>query len=192
MTLIYSVIESRHLTLRRMYEGKDMTGLTVREDLSKYCHMSYYNRRYDPFASDYNGDQGYFVYDDQLFNRKIFISRIQLGLSLPFHQDNGIKALFHLIEKSNNHEDYDRMDPSRRVWWIDNMQCTVLQMLDTEGNIVLFCKNGRTRSPMYLVAYLIIVHAMSVHKAMDIVADLLQQQRGQILDRFESLAWCPL
>jgi hypothetical protein len=51
--------------------------------------------------------------------------------------------------------------------------------LDTRGNIVLFSKNGRTRSPMYLVAYLIIMHCMSVPSAMDIVGNLLIEQRGR-------------
>ena len=185
VALTYCVIESRHLTLRRYYDGRDVSGLTARQELVEYRNHYNYSRRYDPLAN--NGDQGYFVYEDDIFNRKIFISKREVGLSQAFHEENQIQFLFHMINKSNNHEDYDRMDPARRIWWVDNVQYMTLQMLDAPGNIVLFCNNGRTRSPMYLVAYLIIVQSMPVHKAMDIVSELLRQQRGYTLDRFASL-----
>ena len=185
MALIYSVIESKHEELRRFYQGKDLSRFTEREVLSTYrSGKHYFQRSHDLALSD---DQGYFVYDDVVMKRKIFIGKKDVGLSLPFHQEFDIEGLFHLIIKSNNHEDFDRMDEPRRQWWIDNMQYVALQMLDTTGNIVLFCNNGRTRSPMYLVAYLVIMYTMSVSNAMDFVGQLLLEQRGLQLDRFKSL-----
>jgi hypothetical protein len=79
------------------------------------------------------------------------------------------------------------MSKSLKQWWIDNMKYVALQMLDTAGDIVLLCKNGRTRSPMYLVAYLIIIYGMSVNAAMNSIGDLLQEQRELELDRHRSL-----
>lgn len=72
-------------------------------------------------------------------------------------------------------------------WWIDNMQHVALQLLDTAGDVVIFCNKGRSRSPMYLVAYLILIHCMTPDESMTLVAGLLLEQRNEILDRYGSL-----
>jgi hypothetical protein len=79
------------------------------------------------------------------------------------------------------------MTDKTKQWWIDNMMHVAIQMLDSEGDIVLFCKQGRSRSPMYLVAYLVIVHNMSTHTAMEVIRKLLREERGEELDRFGCL-----
>ena len=56
-----------------------------------------------------------------------------------------------------------------------------------EGNVVLTCINGRSRSPMFLVAYLILCGDMESEDAMSVVGDALFLQRGEVLDRFGSL-----
>lgn len=80
------------------------------------------------------------------------------------------------------------MTPQRRQWWVHNMIHVVLQMVRTSGNIVLLCNHGRSRSPMYLVAYLIIIHSMSSVAAKALVHELLAVQRQEHLDRFETLS----
>lgn len=59
------------------------------------------------------------------------------------------------------------------------------QMHNTAGNIALACNNGRSRSPMYLVAYLIICYDLTPNDARDTVMKLLRSQRGEELDRHD-------
>ena len=70
---------------------------------------------------------------------------------------------------------------------MDNMKIVTLQLLHVEGNVVLFCNTGRTRSPMYVVVYLVIVYGMSVESAMNKIGCLLKEQRHLELDRHRSL-----
>lgn len=185
-TLIYSVIESRHIELRRRYENKDLTPFTARESLIDYIHNIYYDRVVVANIST-TFDRGYFVYHDVLRGRNIYVSCKEVGLSFCFHEAKEISSLFHLINKSSNHQHYQDMTHTTKQWWIDNMQYVALQILDTEGNVVLFCNKGRTRSPMYLVAYLIIMYSMTVSHAMSVVGKLLEEQRGLTIDRHDSL-----
>jgi len=59
----------------------------------------------------------------------------------------------------------------------------VLQLRRTEGNVVINCKNGRTRSPMYLVAYLMLCYDMEVEDARSIIGKQLRAERNLELDR---------
>ena len=74
-----------------------------------------------------------------------------------------------------------------QAWIVDNMKSVALQLYDTEGNIVMFCNNGRTRSPMYLVAYLVIFHDVFLSEAVAQIKVLLLQFRGYKLDRYDQL-----
>ena len=56
-------------------------------------------------------------------------------------------------------------------------------MYETDGNIAVSCHNGRTRSAIYLVAYLMAAYNMDANEAKVSVAKCLQQQRGLELDR---------
>lgn len=179
--LRYGIIESRHVELRRKYAGSDVSRLTEGESPEDYAM----NR--DGIGSTSNVKQGFIVFYDELRHRNIYVSSLQVGVSRAFHEEHGIKTLFHLIKKNSNHESYDDMTLTTRKWWLDNMQYVAVQMLDAEGNIVLICNSGRTRSPMYLVAYLIIMYSMTVRKSMKVVADLLNEQRSLVLDRYRSL-----
>ena len=183
--LKYSVLESRYDVLKRLYANKDLSGLTAREDVTSYAsHSSYTRRAHDLPTSD---DKGYMVYFDELRQRNIYVSSKEVGLSNAFHTEKDIQYLFHMICKSNNHQHSTDMTPSRRQWWTDNMQYIALQLFETEGNVVLFCNNGRTRSPMYIVAYLIIIYGMNVNDAMHVIEKLLMEQRHLELDRYDSL-----
>jgi hypothetical protein len=59
--------------------------------------------------------------------------------------------------------------------------------IDAEGDVVLLCNRGRSRSPMYLVAYLVVMYNMKSCAAMKCVGKLLLEQRGEVLDRYGSL-----
>ena len=91
------------------------------------------------------------------------------------------------LKKSTNHESFDSMTKGRAMWWLDNVRYVVLQLFDADGDALLCCRNGRTRSPMYLVAYLVIIYNMTTLNAKKVVAKLLHESRGMELDRFDSL-----
>ena len=57
-----------------------------------------------------------------------------------------------------------------------------MQLHKTEDNVVIFCKNGRTRAPIYLVAYLILCYDMTVMHARGKVHNMLYKERHHILD----------
>ena len=57
-------------------------------------------------------------------------------------------------------------------------------MLHTnEGNAVLCCNGGRSRSPTYLVVYLVLCWNISIIQANSMVEALLKDARGEELDR---------
>ena len=107
----------------------------------------------------------------------------RVGLSHAFHADVKTKHLFHLIKENSNHDHYNYMSSKQKGWWIANMLNVTIQMLETSGDLILICNNGRTRSPMYLVAYLVVVYSMSASRSVKMVSDLLMQQRNEIVDR---------
>lgn len=180
-----AILESRHVELKRNYADVDVSRLTEGESPGVYANCALYDRAGSGRTS--HVQQGFIVFYDELRRRHIYVSSLQLGVSRAFHEEHDIKTLFHLIKKSSNHEDYHDMTSTTRKWWLDNMQYVALQMLDAKGNILLICNSGRTRSPMYLVVYLIIMYGMTVRKAMKIVSDLLDEQRSLLLDRHRSL-----
>ena len=57
-------------------------------------------------------------------------------------------------------------------------------MLHTnEGNAVLCCNGGRSRSPTYLVVYLVLCWNISIIQAYSMVESLLKDARKEDLDR---------
>ena len=57
-------------------------------------------------------------------------------------------------------------------------------MLHTnEGNAVLCCNGGRSRSPTYLVVYLVLCWNISIIQAYSMVESLLKDTRKEDLDR---------
>lgn len=120
-------------------------------------------------------------------NRQIFVAPKDVAIPHAFHEEHNIETLFLVIKKCNNHEDYHWMERPMKQWWIDNMKYLALQLVDTAGNRVLCCNNGRTRSPMYLVSYLVIIYGKSVRAAMSTIGSLMKEQRDEELDRNESL-----
>lgn len=183
--LIYDVIESRHVEWRRFIANKDLSQLTERQVITDFAANRYYSSSFN--TAHGGADPDYIEFYDVLRDRYIYVTAQAVGLSHAFHIAKKIDFLFHLIKKNTNHEDYINMETPTRKWWVNNMCHVALLMSDTEGNIVLMCNNGRTRSPMYLVAYLIIMYSMSVAQSMNIVENLLRDQRDQPLDRHRSL-----
>lgn len=108
-------------------------------------------------------------------------------MSTSFHHEKDISFVFNVIKQSTNHQHHTDMNSTTKQWWLDNLKYVALQMFDAEGNIVIFCKRGRSRSPIYLVAYLIIIYNMCPADAQNVVRESLLEQRAEILDRYDCL-----
>ena len=175
--------ESRdYLTWQCEYASR----LSEVESPEEYVDSMYYDR---VFLDEGNSeaDKKYFEFHDRILNRTIFIASKAVGLCRAFHEDKNIENVIHLIKKCNNHEHHTDMTARTRKWWFQNLINVALKLYDVPGNIVLCCNNGRSRSPSYLVAYLIIVHNISDLEARTVVGELLVSQRGETIDRFETL-----
>ena len=178
-------VESFEEEFKRDLGGKDASKFNSREEVDAYAGNMYYSKRAHDL--DFKPERGYTVFYDTLFDRNIYITSKQVGFSHAFHVEFAVESMFNLLKHSTNHNDYHDMMASTRKWWINNMKFVALQLAETRGNVVLFCTNGRTRSPMYVVVYLMMIHSMSIDTAMTTIGDLLMSQRGHELDRFQSL-----
>ena len=174
----HAVIESREDEIRRYFSCRDVSKFDVGECLLH--SSSVVNLKPYPSTS-------YFTFYDTAKDRRIFVSSRVTAQSALFQQEHGIAYSFNVLKKSTNHESFHYMSNKRRQWWIDNMMHVAIQMLDSEGDIVLYCLQGRSRSPMYLVAYLVIIYNMSADAAMNEVREMLYNGRGEELDRFGCL-----
>ena len=128
-------------------------------------------------------DQGYTAFYDAIHDRHIYISRKDVGLSKAFHVEKEIRCFFNVLSPNATHESYISMSSHTKQWLVTNMRYVAIQMYDAVGNVVIFCYNGRSRSPMYLVAYLILFYDLSYSDARECVSSLLQDDRCQLLDR---------
>ena len=129
---------------------------------------------------------GYTYFNANLLYRHIFISCKEVGLSQQFHNDKCILSYCNVLKPNSTHESFHSMTTHCKSWIVENMKFVALQLFDVVGNVVIFCNHGRSRSPMYVVAYLIIFHDLSVDAAMTHLSVLLEE-RGIILDRFNDL-----
>jgi hypothetical protein len=98
-----------------------------------------------------------------------------------FRVDKNISV--HLNLMSTDDEHYHMLRPSSQAWIHNNMRYAVLQIHRTDGNVVINCRNGRTRSPMYLVAYLVVCCGLEPDAADHMVRQSLWQDRACELDR---------
>lgn len=183
----HSVIVSREEEARKYLESHNLNRFTVIEGPLDFAFSMYYGKVYH----DTDADRGYVEFYDAVRDRKIFFTTHKVGQSHSFHVEKRIKHVVHLIKSTdilkNNHESHINMTPLLRKRWFINLINVTLQVFEVEGNVTMFCYNGRSRSPMYLVVYLIIIYNMTPDEAMDTVRNLLSSQRDQPMDRHDTL-----
>ena len=132
----------------------------------------------------YEDDCGFFSFYDQYRHRHIFVTSKEIGGSRLFHVEYDIQSIWNVINPCSNHEHSSDMTPHRKKWFVTNILRVCLQMFDTEGNIAIFCNTGRSRSPMYLVTYIMLFCDKTIDRAMFNVEELLSASRAnQELDR---------
>ena len=162
----------------------EVARLTKRQDVST---LNSSNSRLLRAFDSVSGDCGYLLYFDKERERAIYVADKAVGMSSTFHKDKQITALFNVMDPVNLHLNFEHMDQREQTWQLNNMKYVAIKMHDTDGNVVLICNHGRSRSPMYLVVYLIIFYDYSASDARNTIADMLELQRGLELDRYNSL-----
>jgi hypothetical protein len=190
MSIVLEVNETIDCALRRIIAANDQGRLKNKHTNAEAVFNIEYNknqlqkRRHD---LEDERDPGYLSFCDQFRDRIIFIAMKEVGQSNLFHRDYDIINIFNVIKPCSNHQHSTDMTPHQKEWFITNILYVCMQMLDMTGNIVLFCHSGRSRSPMYLVAYLILFNNMTVEYANEFVENLLLEHRGHFLDRHNTL-----
>lgn len=108
-------------------------------------------------------DDGFFFVTDSFKNRKIYVCRVEVGRSKAFHDAFNICHFVDLVRTNDEHSiDLGRRQQDKVYQQI----CSIaLQIADCDGNICIFCGRGRTRSPVHIAAYLIVVHCYSPEEA---------------------------
>lgn len=137
----------------RLSTRKFIGNFSSNKDFNKIYHDS------DP------QDIGYIQLRDENCGRTIFVTDKFSGMTESFHLDKQITCFFNVIEPVNLHVSFVHMKACEQTWQLDNLMSVALQIHDTEGNVALFCNHGRSRSPMYLVVYLVIFYDLSVDEA---------------------------
>lgn len=132
-------------------------------------------------------DKGYIDYYDEYQDRHVFVTGQDVGKSQSFHDDFEIQAIWNVISPCSNHDHSSNMSKKRKLWFLTNIRHVCLQMFNTEGNIAIFCNSGRSRSPMYLVAYLTLFCHLTFDNAFRLVEVTMLNSRDQVLDRHCSL-----
>ena len=183
------VIEGADRILRRTLAAIDSSVLKKKytnavdvADLSyKPCHLLQHH------DLDATPDRGYIEFYDIYHDRYIYVTSKEVGKSKLFHIDKEIRSIVNVIYPCSSHEHSTYMSKHVKTWFVTNVEYVCLQMFDTIGNIVIFCNTGRSRSPMYLVAYINLFYGMDIDNAKQKVENLMHKERQQILDRHYTL-----
>ena len=94
-----------------------------------------------------------------------------------YFYDQNISYFLDIHLSSDNH--FCMMYPSEKKFHMHNMLFATYQLYNTDGNVLVCCGRGRTRSPAYLIAYCIRVLGLSFNSSFDKVNRAFQEQRKE-------------
>jgi CO dehydrogenase/acetyl-CoA synthase beta subunit len=133
----------------------------------------YYHRTYHHLDQE---DDGYFWVQDDFKDRKIYISKREVGRSRAFNEEFGI---MHFIDLVNTNDEMSVDLGVRARESVYQQICRiVLQIAQSDGNVVIFCGRGRTRSPAHVAAYYIVVMCYTPDEARSMLSRQFITQRG--------------
>ena len=125
-----------------------------------------------PFADD----QGYFEIHDRYRSRYMYVCTIDIGKNPSFLHAYQIENVLDLSKEPEEH--FEQQTPSRRRRSLHGIIHCLNLLLDSSGNVVIHCRNGRTRSPVVVAAYLMVVSCLSQKAAYGYVSSELLEQRN--------------
>ena len=120
-------------------------------------------------------DQGYFAISDNYRQRCIYVSTKAVAENASFLSTMQIEHVLDLTNEPEVH--YMDVTIRERIRVLDGMIHSVQLIMACEGNIVVHCRHGRTRSPALLAAYLMIVACMSQEAAYSFLSSEYIKQR---------------
>lgn len=128
----------------------------------------------DEFVPD-ERDQGYFMISDNYQQRCIYVCSKAVAENASFLSTMQIEHVLDLTKEPEEH--YLDETTTERIRVLDGMIHGVKLIMTCPGNIVIHCRHGRTRSPAFLAAYLMIVACMSQEAAYSFLSSEYRKQR---------------
>jgi hypothetical protein len=137
-----------------------------------------------PF-SKYLDDIGYFTIYDAFNERNIVIAHRKLGENASFRTQHNIQ---HCIDLRRTRDDsYLMLTAGEKKKIYGYVMAVVLQIADAPGNVCIYCIMGRSRSPAFVAAYLVVVCCYSTAAAYSVLSaifiDARKDARGIDRDR---------
>ena len=96
-------------------------------------------------------DDGYMWVYDSYKERRIYVCKREVGRSRYFLEEFAIRSFVDLIRTNDEHSNDLSLRGREKVY---RQICRIVEQLsNSEGNVVVFCGRGRTRSPVHVAAY---------------------------------------
>lgn len=131
LELFSAAQESRIDVICREFDGVDEDGKAVvnKDKFTKMVKPQHLegNSFYYGIYHDVEGeeDRGYFLFEDSVMERQIFVTCKEVGRSKAFHDDKDIKAVFDITKPNSNHEHYFDMRKATRRWARNNLRLDI-------------------------------------------------------------------
>jgi hypothetical protein len=112
-------------------------------------------------------DDGYFAVYDEYKERYIFVCSRQVGRTRAFNEEFEIMSYLDLMGPKDI--EAASLEEYERITYANVIKAMISQMANTEGNISVYCFNGRSRSPAFVAAYFVAVGCYSAARAYMII-----------------------
>jgi len=120
-------------------------------------------------------DQGYFTVSDNYHQRCIYVCSKAVAENASFLSTMQIEHVLDLSKEPEEH--YLDQTSAMRSRVLDGIIHGVKLIMTCPGNIVVHCRHGRTRSPAFVAAYLMVVACMSQTAAYSFLSSEYDKQR---------------
>ena len=123
-----------------------------------------------------NFDPGFFVVNDGVKYRYIYVCCRSVGESVNFRKSYGIDYVLDVTRSIDDSHYLYQSEAERRLFF--NQMVHVVQLfLTTDGNIAIYCNNGRSRSPALVAAYFVVAECFSAAGAYKYLSSIFQRMR---------------